>query len=284
MPLVSYPEIQRESCLPVFVTGIGVEYAQASAARPTLTHPQLLMTLKGRGQITVREQTVELPAGHVFYLNRNVDYQCRPDAGSDEVWTVDWITFGFGGEALCGALFTDADFAVIKPADFAAVHKSIRKIYDCVSLDGRYGGFSASAILYDLLIQFHREFLGIPERVRRNESVIHAVIAYINEHYQQDIALDELCTAAGGLSEQYLCRLFKQSTGLRPVEYILKKRIGIAQSYLEKTDLSIAEIAEATGFHNTSYFYRNFKKFTGTSPLTYRQNALGDGGTDGKKR
>ena len=105
--------------------------------------------------------------------------------------------------------------------------------------------------------------------------MINRIIDFINEHYSEEISLDMLCEAAGGLSEQYLCRLFKHNIGMRPVEYILKKRIGIARSYLEKTDLPINDIAQLTGFNNTSYFYRNFKKFTGTSPLSYRQTALG---------
>ncbi len=277
MPLVSYPEIHRETGLPVFVTGVGVEYAQTSVARPTLTYPQILMTLRGKGLVTVRDQTLELPAGCVFYLNRNVDYHCRPasdaEDGSGE-WIVDWITFGFGSELFRQSLFTAEDFAAFQTAEPDRLHLAAEKIYESVSLDGRYGGFTASSTLYELLIQLNREFLGIPERVKKNESVINAVAAYINDKYREDITLEELCRAAGGLSEQYLCRLFKQSTGMRPVEYILKKRISIAQSFLEKTDMPIAEIAEATGFHNTSYFYRNFKKFTGTSPLTYRQSAL----------
>jgi len=100
------------------------------------------------------------------------------------------------------------------------------------------------------------------------------VLSYIDENYSNEITLEHLCTAAGGLSEQYLCRLFKSTVGQRPIEYILRKRIDIARAYLDKTDLAISDIAEKCGFHNTSYFYRNFKKFTGTSPLTYRQNSL----------
>ncbi|MBR3997347.1 MAG: helix-turn-helix transcriptional regulator, partial [Clostridia bacterium] len=137
------------------------------------------------------------------------------------------------------------------------------------------GGFTASALLYQLLIRLNRDEANIAGGREKVNHTISDVLSYISENYTATITLENLCEAAGGLSEQYLCRLFKQSTGMRPMEYILKKRISAARSYLENTDMPISEIAVLTGFHNTSYFYRNFKKFTGMSPLVCRQNAYG---------
>ena len=55
MPLVYYPEIGRESALPVYLTGIGTDYLQQSVSRPTLTDPQLLISVSGTGVVTVEE-------------------------------------------------------------------------------------------------------------------------------------------------------------------------------------------------------------------------------------
>ena len=137
-----------------------------------------------------------------------------------------------------------------------------------------YGGYTASALFYQLLIRLNRDADNIIGMENMNPAVSEMLL-YINENYTEKITLEQLCSISGGLSEQYICRLFKENTGMRPMEYVLKKRISAARSYLENTDMPITDIALLTGFHNTSYFYRNFKKFTGMSPLLCRQNAYG---------
>jgi len=271
MPLVYYPEIGRESALPVYLTGIGTDYLQQSVSRPTLTDPQLLISVSGTGVVTVGEKTFDLPAGTGFYLGCGVDYHYRP-AGSGE-WRVDWVTFRVSSAELSGILFGGQSCARLNVSRPELMHNTFRQLFDTMSLDREYGGFTASALLYSVLIEMNRSISEIPVPEYRNPA-IQSVLSYIDENYSNEITLEHLCTAAGGLSEQYLCRLFKSTVGQRPIEYILRKRIDIARAYLDKTDLAISDIAEKCGFHNTSYFYRNFKKFTGTSPLTYRQNSL----------
>lgn len=273
MALVYYPDVGRESALPVFVTGIGTDYLQQSVSRPTLTDPQLLISVSGTGVVTVEEKTFDLPAGTGFYLDCGVDYHYRP-SGAEE-WRVDWVTFGIASEGLRNSLFTGQDFARLNILRPEPVHSTFRQMFDALSLDRDYGGFTASSLLYSVLIDLNRSVSEIPAVSVCRNPAIQSVLEYIEAHYAEEINLENLCAAAGGLSEQYLCRLFKSTTGQRPIEYILRKRIDTARAYLDKTDLPISDIAAMCGFHNTSYFYRNFKKFTGTSPLTYRQNSLG---------
>jgi len=272
MPLVFYPEISRESALPVFVTGIGTDYLQQTVSRPTLTDPQLLISVSGTGVVTIGEKTFELPAGTGFYLSCGVDYHYRPVGHED--WRVDWITFGMTSEGMKNALFTGQEFARLDIPRLDLLHNTFRQIFDSLSLDREYGGFTASSLLYSMLLDLNRSVSEIPASPICRNPAIQMVLEYIEMHYAEEISLETLCEAAGGLSEQYLCRLFKSTVGQRPIEYILRKRIDTARAYLDKTDLPIADIAVKCGFHNTSYFYRNFKKFTGTSPLTYRQNSL----------
>ncbi|MBQ2726975.1 MAG: helix-turn-helix transcriptional regulator [Clostridia bacterium] len=272
MPLVYYPDCGQETALPVYVTGVGSDYLQQSVSRPTLTDPQILISVSGTGVVTVDENTFELPAGTGFYLGCGVDYHYRPLDGGE--WRVDWVTFGITAEGLRNALFTARDFARLRISHPDALHKTFRRMFDAVSLDREYGGFTGSAMLYNMLIELNRSVFDVPAPVVCRNPAIQSVLEFIEAHYADEITLENLCEAAGGLSEQYLCRLFKSSVGQRPIEYILRKRIDIARAYLDKTDLSISDIAVKCGFNNTSYFYRNFKKFTGTSPLNYRAAAL----------
>jgi len=78
------------------------------------------------------------------------------------------------------------------------------------------------------------------------------------------------CAHFCNMSKAHFTRVFKQTTGLPPVQFILGIRIDRAKELLDFTDMSIAEIAEASGFRDQNYFARIFKKITGMSPSQYR--------------
>ncbi len=78
------------------------------------------------------------------------------------------------------------------------------------------------------------------------------------------------CAAFCNMSKPHFTRVFKQVTGMPPVQFMLKIRIDRAKELLDFTDKPIAEIAEASGFSDQNYFARTFKKMTGMSPTQYR--------------
>ncbi|MFB5675364.1 bifunctional transcriptional activator/DNA repair enzyme AdaA [Paenibacillus terreus] len=93
---------------------------------------------------------------------------------------------------------------------------------------------------------------------------------YIDQNYRETITLDTLAGICHG-SSYHLQRTFKRITGITPVEYIQRKRIGEAMSILLHTDKSVTEIAGIVGFSNTPYFITLFKKMMGQTPNDYRR-------------
>jgi AraC family transcriptional regulator len=81
----------------------------------------------------------------------------------------------------------------------------------------------------------------------------------------QDLKLDEIAAIAQ-LSLYHFIRLFKQSLGITPYQYILQHRIEKAKYLLTHSELNIAEIAAQTGFCDQSHFTRHFKRMTGVTP------------------
>lgn len=79
------------------------------------------------------------------------------------------------------------------------------------------------------------------------------------------------CAEFCNMSKAHFARVFKRTTGLSPVQFMLGIRIDRAKELLDFTDKSIAEIAEASGFSNQNYFTRTFKKITGMTPSHYRK-------------
>jgi AraC family transcriptional regulator len=88
---------------------------------------------------------------------------------------------------------------------------------------------------------------------------------YIYDRLDQDISLSELA-ASIDLSVSYFTRLFKQSLGLAPHQYLITCRVERAKSLLLKNDLTLAEVAHAVGFVDQSHLNRHFKRMMGISP------------------
>lgn len=99
---------------------------------------------------------------------------------------------------------------------------------------------------------------------------IEGVQSYISARYNEPLTLAGI---AGQfyISEHYLSRLFKKTTGLSVVEYINSIRLTEAKNMLENTGMKVAEVGEAAGFGTTTHFSRVFKDGTGLSPQQYRK-------------
>lgn len=95
------------------------------------------------------------------------------------------------------------------------------------------------------------------------------VIAYINEHYTENIPVEELARLAG-LSPYHFIRTFKKETGFTPHEYILYTRISAAKYLLKNSRMSVKDICFRTGFSCESVFCSAFKRRLGVTPTKYR--------------
>lgn len=94
---------------------------------------------------------------------------------------------------------------------------------------------------------------------------------YFNEHYNEDISIEEYAQSRG-MSVSWFLRNFKQMTMKSPMQYILTIRINNAVSLLETTDYNVTEISTIVGYDNPLYFSRIFKKQKGVSPSDYRKS------------
>lgn len=92
-------------------------------------------------------------------------------------------------------------------------------------------------------------------------------IEYINDNLSLDLSLNVLA-AMLGMSPYYFERLFKQSVGHTPHQYILHCRIEKAKQLLQTTQQPIMEIACQVGCKNHSHFSRLFRQSMGMSPKT----------------
>lgn len=95
-------------------------------------------------------------------------------------------------------------------------------------------------------------------------------IAYINDNLNQDLTLAEIA-AVVDMSMYHFSRLFKQSTGLAPHQYVMNCRIERAKKLLAQTNQPIDQICEQVGFQSQSHFTNVFRKLVAITPRAYRE-------------
>ena len=95
------------------------------------------------------------------------------------------------------------------------------------------------------------------------------VVEYVDNHLADRISLLDLAVAAG-LSRMHFASQFRVATGLRPHEFLLRRRIRRAEELLQNSTMAIVEIALSVGFQTQAHFTTVFKRFVGCTPRQWR--------------
>ena len=98
---------------------------------------------------------------------------------------------------------------------------------------------------------------------------LQTAIAFINENLDRDLKLSEIA-GLFAMSPYHFARMFKQSIGLAPHQYLVKQRMEKAKELLRHSKLAIADIGYLVGYKNPSHFSRVFRKHIKLTPKAYR--------------
>ena len=100
------------------------------------------------------------------------------------------------------------------------------------------------------------------------------VLDYVAENYCRTISLEDMSSTAG-LSASHFSRLFKQTIGQSPMQFVTSYRVEQAKKQLARFDRPLASIAVACGFADQAHFSRVFKQAEGATPKAYREGLAG---------
>ena len=99
---------------------------------------------------------------------------------------------------------------------------------------------------------------------------IYYVIQRMNKEYHISFSLDEYAQMCN-LSKFHFLRVFREITGISPIEYRNRVRIDHAKEMLLYTNKPVNEIGRSVGYSSDSYFCDAFKSVVGVSPMQYRK-------------
>jgi AraC family transcriptional regulator len=123
----------------------------------------------------------------------------------------------------------------------------------------------ARALVCRLLLRDQRQ------RGQEQASPIARVRQHIDAHLAAALTLEQLADVAG-MSLFHFCRVFRDSLGVTPHQYILARRMEQAKRLLwAGTGMSMLEVALACGFGSSSHFSAQFKRHTGRTPLQWQR-------------
>lgn len=137
----------------------------------------------------------------------------------------------------------------------------------CGSLFGESIGTALAVQLlqkYSTTAPIIPEFKGGLPKYKLNQ-----VIEYINENLAADVTLSKLAFIVD-MNVYHFAKMFKQSLGIAPYQYVIECRIERAKQLLSNSNLSITEICHAVGFDNQSHFTKLFRRYVAITPKKYR--------------
>ncbi len=105
----------------------------------------------------------------------------------------------------------------------------------------------------------------------KENQYVTATIEYVETHFTDPNLSREQIAKHVNIHEAYVSKLFKLYTGVTLSDYILQKRISLAEELLKNTQKNIKEISFAVGYTDPLYFTKKFKLVKKTSPQAYRK-------------
>lgn len=164
-------------------------------------------------------------------------------------------------EALPDIPMDFASFTLVDPTYYREQLRLMHRIWKQKQTGYQY---AAASVFYGILEQLAKGNAKKEDPLVTDK--LSETLEYIHRHYADPglnvAALAELY----GTSTTYFRRIFKQTCGVLPLQYIHNLRLKRAEELLKSGYYTVAEAAYATGFSDPKYFSRFVKKEKGITP------------------
>ena len=238
---------------------------------------EILLTLEGMVTYTIEDKVYQVRKGEILIIPQDTAHSLTMEEGSSR------YLYLFEPDAIMTmrdiksmAIYFNKPFHLRDGSD---AHVRIRELrlrakdlYEKRELMWNTACYSCILRVYATLGQ--RYLSGIRPRTADNmrnmdSEVINAVMTYINNHYREELSLENVAGFAG-FSRYYFSRSFKKQTGYSFKDYLCQKRLQVAMDLLIRTNRSMRDVAIESGFGSVATFNRVFREKKGCTPTQYR--------------
>ncbi len=247
--------------------------AEWASAEHTHTCAELFFVTAGSGAMQIDQAPHPLAAGDMMAVSSAVPHT-EVSAPEDPM---EYVVLGVDGlETLAGA-----DGFALVPGFYH--QRQVAQCLDMLLLEAQRAQTGYEAVCQDLmhvllllLVRHRGSILQSAPREQKASRECSLVRRYIDDHFKENITLDQLATAAH-LNKYYLAHAFQKEYGVSPIRYLTARRIRESKFLLAETDHTLSHIAQVLGFSSASYFSQCFRRVEGVSPKEYRQRSRNSG-------
>lgn len=224
----------------------------------------------GKRHLWCKGKEYDTSAGDLILFNPRDNHYCAPVNGE----LLDYRAVNIKPEVMSRAVkeitgeaympyFTEN---VVYKSDIA---QSVQDLYRAVLNDAPL--LEKEENLFFLLDQILREYASDFESadVLRPNRQIQSLCQYMEEHFAENVTLDELLSITD-FGKSYLLRSFTRQTGVSPYRYLQTIRLDKAKRFLEE-GIAPIDAAGMAGFSDQSHFTHFFKEFIGLTPKQYQR-------------
>lgn len=263
---------------PLMLLGVGyypdAKFHFFSRSREMARYYVLIYCYKGRGIYEIEGVKHRVESGDVFVLPKDKAHCYYSD--NDDPWTIYWAHFvGTSAKKYADMLQTPVKLLFTANSRLEYRLELFEELFNAARWCSTVEDLEyANAVLFHFLgsITGYRQFYRsrVSSTKQGATDVVTRAIHYMRENIGHHISLQEVADAMG-YSVSRFSVLFREKTGVAPLQYLTQMRIDDACKYLTGTDYKINQICFILGFDNALYFTRVFTSLKGMSPTAYRK-------------
>lgn len=271
---LSINPIQSSSELSVLFSGEGKPIPLHKWGPAVHDYYLIHTVLSGEGTFEMHNRTYRCSTGDTFVIYPGELFNYMAD--DDRPWHYTWVAFsGRAAGTLLSQIGVSPHQAVISGSNPRSIRHHYRRIRSCFQqstlpvLEDMEAAGWLRLLIRELGRSNTHQIVVKPTMETDIERQVGQAIRYLELQYTQAVSIEVLARTLG-YHRTYLCKMFKQCTGLAPMQYLFKIRMERAKQLLE-TSMTIDQVASSVGFNDALYFSKQFRKWSGSAPSLYRK-------------
>lgn len=229
---------------------------------------------RGRGLFYIGNRVIPFCAGDISVIMPGVIHIAQSDPSAVSGWQF----IDMDMPALVGGSAEKLRFSgILRSGENAEALSLIEKLIDEFKLDDEFKAGCVRALSCLLCAELIRSAPNADEDSPSPESLgdISPAVVHISRHYSSDLTVSALA-ALCSRSVASFRRVFEQTMGVPPFEFIYTVRIRAAMNLLSGSSMPVSEVAERVGYQTLSSFNRHFLRIAGCSPSAFRKQRQSD--------
>lgn len=265
-----------EGDIPFGVYTVGADEQKPMNRWEGFSANQLLLSFSGTGlfRIAGEDNWDIVPPGTLLYIPAGLPHEYRPQDASP--WLVGYVTFIEKESGPLAHWGFGSTFAHTKLQEWKRLEELLYTIWSHCGPD--YDPWQSASQLFSFCLEVKKQAaaagnpasISKPKAMRHRNTVVHTATRFLQDHLERNLGMAEL-SAHVGYSPKQLTRLFQETIGTTPLQYLQKLRLQTAAQLLEQNpNMTVQQAAAHVGMEAV-YFTRLFRRLFGVTPSQYRE-------------